>query len=64
LRSQDRKIAARSYDALIGATALALGLPLYTVNPDDFRHIGGLDVRTPQTSEMTDQGGTPDKGRF
>jgi predicted nucleic acid-binding protein len=61
LRSQGRKITARSYDALIAATALALSLPLYTINPDDFRHICGLDVRTPQTAEETDQAGTPDK---
>jgi predicted nucleic acid-binding protein len=45
LRRVGRKATARSYDALIAATALAEGLPLYTMNPDDFRGIDGLDVR-------------------
>lgn len=45
LRSAGRKPAARAYDALIAATALARGLPVYTCNPDDFRGIDGLTVR-------------------
>ena len=45
LRSSGRKRAARAYDALIAATAIAHGLPLYTCNPDDFRDIPALDVR-------------------
>ncbi len=45
LRSAGRKPAARAYDALIAATALAHGLPVYTCNPDDFRGIDGLTVR-------------------
>lgn len=45
LRAAGRKTGARAYDALIAATALANGLPLYTVNPADFRGIEGLDVR-------------------
>lgn len=45
LRSAGRKPAARAYDALIAATALAHGIPLYTCNPSDFAEIAGLDVR-------------------
>lgn len=45
LRSAGRKPTARAYDALIAASALAEGIPLYTCNPEDFRGIGGLDVR-------------------
>lgn len=45
LRRQGRKPAARAYDALIAATALASSLPLYTCNPADFEGIEGLDVR-------------------
>ena len=44
LRRAGRKTAARSYDAMIAATALANDLPIYTANPDDFREIDGLDV--------------------
>ncbi|MDN5570543.1 MAG: PIN domain-containing protein [Propionibacteriaceae bacterium] len=45
LRAKGRKPAARAYDALIAATALAADLPLYTANPRDFAGIDGLDVR-------------------
>ena len=44
LRRSGRKPAARAYDAMIAATAMANGLPLYTANPDDFAHIDGLTV--------------------
>lgn len=44
LRGQGRKRAARSYDAMIAAIALANGLPLYTSNPDDFAGIADLEV--------------------
>jgi predicted nucleic acid-binding protein len=44
LRSRGRTPAARAYDALIAATSLAAVLPLYTVNPDDFAGIDGLEV--------------------
>lgn len=44
LRQSGRKTAARSYDAMIAATALAHGLPLYTCNPADFVGIDGLEV--------------------
>ncbi|GAA1752654.1 type II toxin-antitoxin system VapC family toxin [Nostocoides vanveenii] len=46
LRSSGRKPAARAYDALIAAVAIANGLPLFTGNPDDFAGLAGLTVRT------------------
>ncbi len=45
LRAAGRKPKARAFDALIAATALAHGLPLYTCNEQDFAGIAGLDVR-------------------
>lgn len=44
LRAGGRKPAARAYDALIAATALSRGLPVYTANPADFTGIPGLVV--------------------
>ena len=44
LRRAGRKPAARAYDALFAATAIANGLPLYTVNPHDYRGITNLTV--------------------
>ncbi len=44
LRQSGRKTTARSYDAMIAATALAHALPVYTCNPDDFAGIDGLEV--------------------
>ena len=44
LRRSGRKTAARAYDAMIAAVALAHELPLYTCNPDDFSGIDGLTV--------------------
>jgi tRNA(fMet)-specific endonuclease VapC len=44
LRRAGRKTSARSYDAMIAATALANGLPLYTANARDFESIEGLEV--------------------
>lgn len=46
LRARGRKHRARAYDALIAAVAIANELPLYTVNPEDFRGIGALDLRS------------------
>jgi hypothetical protein len=45
LRPSGRQPAARALDALIAATAIANGLPLFTCNPDDFAGIAGLVVR-------------------
>ena len=45
-RRSGRKTSARSYDAMIAATAIANELPLYTCNPADFSDIPGLDVVT------------------
>ena len=44
LRGAGRKSRARAYDALIASIAIARGLPLYTVNPDDFTGIGSLEL--------------------
>jgi predicted nucleic acid-binding protein len=44
LRRAGRKTSARAFDALIAAVAIANDLPLYTVNPQDFRHITGLNL--------------------
>jgi hypothetical protein len=44
LRRSGRKTAARAYDAMIAAVALANDLPLFTCNPDDFAGIDGLSV--------------------
>lgn len=46
LRTAERKPAARAYDPLIAATAMANGLPVFTCNPADFSGINGLDVET------------------
>ncbi|MCH9737049.1 MAG: type II toxin-antitoxin system VapC family toxin [Actinomycetia bacterium] len=45
LRAAGRKPAARAYDALIAASAIAYRLPLHTCNPDDFKGIPRLDLR-------------------
>jgi predicted nucleic acid-binding protein len=45
LRAAGRKVQARSYDAMIAATAIANALPVYTINPGDFSGIEGVDVR-------------------
>lgn len=44
LRRTGRKTKARTYDAMIAATAIANELPVYTCNPADFEGIEGLEV--------------------
>lgn len=44
LRGAGRKPSARAFDALIAAVAVARKLPVFTVNPDDFRGIQSLEV--------------------
>lgn len=53
LRRAGRKTAARAYDAMIAATALAHGLPVYTCNPADFEGIDGLEVVAVHVSPAT-----------
>lgn len=44
LRRSGRKVSARSFDAMIAATAVANNLPLHTCNPADFHGIDALRV--------------------
>jgi tRNA(fMet)-specific endonuclease VapC len=44
LQRSGRKATTRAYDAMIAATAMANGLPVYTCNPGDFSGIDGLAV--------------------
>ena len=44
LRGSGRRTKARSFDAIIAATALSRNLPIFTANPEDFSGIGGLEV--------------------
>jgi predicted nucleic acid-binding protein len=44
LRRAGRKTTARTYDAMIAATAVANDLPVYTCNPAGFNGIDGLEV--------------------
>lgn len=53
LRRAGRKTKARTFDAMIAATALASDLPLYTCNPDDFSGIDGLHVVSVPTPKGT-----------
>jgi tRNA(fMet)-specific endonuclease VapC len=46
LQRSGRKSAARAYDAMIAATAVANSLPVYTCNPSDFAGIDNLAVVT------------------
>jgi tRNA(fMet)-specific endonuclease VapC len=61
LRRSGRKATARTYDAMIAATAVANDLPVYTCNPADFSGIDGLDVvavpvpDTPNTPKAPEQ---------
>ncbi|MHB1527690.1 MAG: PIN domain-containing protein [Candidatus Dormibacteria bacterium] len=44
LRRAGRKPAARTYDAMIAAVAIANGIPLYTCDPADFNGIARVEV--------------------
>jgi tRNA(fMet)-specific endonuclease VapC len=44
LRKAGRKPSARTYDAMIAATAISRDLPVYTCSPADFTAIDGLTV--------------------
>ena len=44
MRRSGRKPAARSYDAMIAAVAIANDLPLFTCNPQDFQGIEELTI--------------------
>jgi len=44
LRRSGRMAAARAFDAMIAAVAVANELPVYTCNPKDFEGIDGLRV--------------------
>ena len=59
LRRAGRKTSARSYDAMIAATALSRELPLFTCNPRDFDGIEGLEV----ISVPVPDGALPRSGR-
>jgi len=50
-RRSGRKPVARAFDALLAATAIANGLPLYTANPADFAGIDELVVHAVQPPE-------------
>jgi len=54
LRRAGRKTSARTYDAMIAATAVANDLPVYTCNPDDFAGIAELKVTSVPVSEMNE----------
>jgi predicted nucleic acid-binding protein len=55
LRRTGRKGAARGYDAMIAAIAVANGLPVYTCNPADFAGIDGLEVVAVPHPDMQQQ---------
>jgi len=44
LRGSGRRTKARSFDAMIAATALSRNLPILTANAEDFNGIEGLEV--------------------
>jgi tRNA(fMet)-specific endonuclease VapC len=63
LRRSGRKATARTYDAMIAATAVAHDLPVYTCNPADFSGIDGLDVVAVPLPDARDQPGTSEQQR-
>lgn len=56
LRSAGRKPAARAFDALIAAIAVAHELPVYTCNPRDFEGIDGLRIVAVPHPDATPEG--------
>jgi predicted nucleic acid-binding protein len=61
LRRSGRKVAARSYDAMIAATAISNDLAVYTCNPADFEDIDGLTVvAVPHPDRPASLGSLPD----
>jgi predicted nucleic acid-binding protein len=44
LRGSGRRTRARSFDAIIAATALSRNLPIFTTNAEDFAGIEGLEI--------------------
>jgi hypothetical protein len=44
MRGSGRRTKARSFDAIIAATALSRSLPVFTANAEDFTGIEGLEV--------------------
>lgn len=67
LRRSGRETAARAYDALIAATAMAHGLPVYSCNAADFEGIDGLHVipvrLAPQAAADLRSQATPESDR-
>lgn len=59
LRRGGRRVNARAYGAMIAATALANGLPVYTCNPRDFAGIEGLEVVPVPHPEVSAAGDKP-----
>ena len=51
LRRSGRKVAARTYDAMIAAIALSKNLPVHTCNPADFSGIDDLRVVSVDVTE-------------
>jgi tRNA(fMet)-specific endonuclease VapC len=62
LRRSGRKSAARAYDALIAATAVAHGLPVYTCIAADFEGIDGLDVVPVVLPQQAPPAEVPERG--
>ncbi len=60
LRRSGRKRTARSYDAMIAATALANDLPVYTCNPADFTGIDDLQIVAVPVPESTEKPSAPE----
>lgn len=63
LRRAGRKPAARTYDAMIAAIAVANDLPVYTWNPADFEGIDGLEVVAVSASQGRQEQDAPSAAR-